>query len=61
MLRSLCVRQTCTGKVYDEDDQLHILYKAQSSYFASIVICQCFDAYVCKVRKGMPWGRKFCM
>ncbi|CAM9277312.1 unnamed protein product [Ascophyllum nodosum] len=50
---------TCSGQVYTEDEQLEILYKSQSAYFMSIVICQCFTAYVCKVRKGIPWGKKF--
>ena len=44
----------------DADEQLEALYRGQSAYFVSVVICQCFNAYVCKARKGMPWGSRYC-
>lgn len=53
-------RKTCKGVVLDANQQLLALYRAQSAYFASIVVCQFFDAHVCKVRRGVPWGPQFC-
>ncbi|CAM9495257.1 unnamed protein product [Pylaiella littoralis] len=50
---------TCTGKVLSESAQLGSLYKAQSAYFLSVVMCQIATAHVCKFRKGLPWGSRF--
>lgn len=53
--------QTCTGAVLSEDAQMESLYKAQSAYFMSVVMCQFATAHVCKFRKGLPWGSRFLM
>lgn len=45
----------------DEEAQLDALYKAQSAYFVSVVMCQIATAHVCKFRKGLPWGSRFLM
>lgn len=50
---------TCTGEDLSAEEQLIALYRAQSAYFVSVVLVQCFDAHVCKFRKGLPWGRRF--
>lgn len=53
--------QTCTGLVLTDVAQMEILYKAQSAYFVSVVMCQIATAHVCKFRKGLPWGSRFLM
>ncbi|CAM9225987.1 unnamed protein product [Discosporangium mesarthrocarpum] len=52
---------TCKGEELGDEDQLAVLYRAQSAYFITVVVMQCFNAYICKVRRGLPWGRKFFM
>ncbi|CBN74474.1 conserved unknown protein [Ectocarpus siliculosus] len=50
---------TCTGLVLTDVAQMETLYKAQSAYFVSVVLCQIATAHVCKFRKGLPWGSRF--
>lgn len=46
-----------TGKIVDGTEQVRILGKAQSSYYAAIVIFQLFNLWITKRSRLLPFGR----
>ncbi|KAI9346041.1 HAD-like domain-containing protein [Zopfochytrium polystomum] len=48
---------TVTGKYYDVQTQVDAASFGQSGFYLALMIQQCFNYFVCKVRLGYPIGR----